>query len=72
MLVMFIENMGQQLAYKPFAWMSGWWGIKWGGFIEISPPLSKENPLWQREKAYLKNLKLFQQRLISKKINFTI
>jgi len=69
---MFIENMGQQLAYKPFAWMSWWWGIKWGGFIEISPPLSKENPLWQREKAYLKNLKLFQQRLISKKINFTI
>ncbi len=61
MLVMFIEDMGQQLAYKPFAWMSWWWGIKWGGFIEISPQLSKENPLWQREKADLENLTLFKQ-----------
>jgi hypothetical protein len=61
MLVMFIRDMGQQLAYKPFEWMSWWWGIKWGGFIEISPQLSKENPLWQREKADLENLRLFKQ-----------
>ncbi|HEY2566279.1 MAG TPA: hypothetical protein VGH95_01025 [Candidatus Aquirickettsiella sp.] len=59
--MMFIEDMGQQLAYKPFAWMSWWWGIKWGDFIEISPQLSKENPLWQREKADLENLRLFKQ-----------
>jgi hypothetical protein len=61
MLVMFIKDMGQQLAYKPFAWMSWWWGIKWGGFIEVSPQLSKENPLWQREEAELENLRLFKK-----------
>jgi len=32
---MFIEDLGRQLAYKPFEWMSWWWGIKWGGFIEL-------------------------------------
>lgn len=58
---MFIEDLGRQLAYKPFEWMSWWWGIKWGGFIEISPQLSKENPLWQREQADLENLKLFKK-----------
>ncbi|MFZ0219630.1 MAG: hypothetical protein WAL30_05425 [Candidatus Aquirickettsiella sp.] len=59
--MMFIEDLGRQLAYKPFEWMSWWWGIKWGGFIEISPQLSKENPLWQREQADLENLKLFKK-----------
>lgn len=59
--MMLIEDLGRQLTSKPFEWMSWWWGIKWGGFIEISPQLSKENPLWQREQTDLENLKLFKK-----------
>jgi hypothetical protein len=55
---MLIEDLGRQLACKPFEWMSWWWGVKWGGFIEIFPQLSKENPLWLREQEDLENLRL--------------
>lgn len=55
---MLIEDLGRQLACKPFEWMSWWWGVKWGGFIEISPQLSKDNPLWLREQEDLENLRL--------------
>ena len=58
MLRMLIEDIGKQLAHKPFKWMSWWWGVKWGSFIEIYPQLSKENPLWQREDSYLENIRL--------------
>ncbi len=58
MLIMLIEDIGQQLSHKPFKWMSWWWGIRWGDFIEISPQLSKENPLWQREDSHLENIRL--------------
>lgn len=56
---MLIEDIGQQLAHKPVEWMSWWWGVKWGTFINIDPPLSKEHPLWQREDNNLENIKLF-------------
>lgn len=55
---MLIEDLGRQLACKPFEWMSWWWGVKWGGFIQISPQLSKDNPLWLREQEDLENLRL--------------
>ncbi len=56
---MLIEGIGKQLTHKPFEWMSWWWGVKWGAFIDIHPPLSKENPLWQREDSNLENVQLF-------------
>lgn len=59
--MMIIEDLGRQLANKPFEWMSWWWGIKWGVFIEIFPQLSKENPLWLREPAELEHLRLFRK-----------
>ena len=59
--MMLIEDIGRQLASKPFEWMSWWGDVKWGDFIEISPPLSKENPLWQRYSVELESLKLFKR-----------
>lgn len=59
--MMIIEDLGRQLANKPFEWMSWWWGIKWGVFIEIFLQLSRENPLWLREQAELEHLRLFRK-----------
>jgi len=55
---MLIAGIGQRLAHKPFEWMSWWWQIKWEAFIDISPQLSEENPLWQREDSHLENIRL--------------
>lgn len=56
---MLIEDIGQRLSRKPFEWMSWWWGLKWGAFINIYPRLTETNPLWQREETSLENVRLF-------------
>ena len=55
---MLIADIGLRLSYKPFEWMSWWWRIKWGDFIEVSPQISVRYSLWKREDSHLKNLKL--------------
>ena len=58
MLNRLITNIGLRLSRKPLEWMSWWRGIKWGDFIEISPPLNEEYSLWQCDESQLENLRL--------------
>ena len=55
---MLIEDIGQRLSHKPFEWKSWWWGIKWESFIDISPQLTIDHPLWQREASHLETIRL--------------
>lgn len=61
MLNMLLENMGQRLSKKPSEWLSWWWDLKWGSFIDIHPQLTEETPLWSlgRDESSLKSLRLF-------------
>ncbi len=59
MLTMLLQDIGQRLSHKPFKWMSWWWGLRWGAFIEIHPPLTQETPLWNRDDTSLKSIRLF-------------
>jgi hypothetical protein len=54
-----LANIGNELAKKPFEWMSWWWGLRWGDFISVDPPLTVDNPLWNREESNLKSVQLF-------------
>ncbi len=48
-----LADIGIELAKKPFEW-TWWWGVKWGDFINMDPPLTVDNPLWNREESNLK------------------
>lgn len=54
-----LANIGNELAKKPFEWVSWRWGPKWIAFISVDPPLTVDNPLWNREESNLKRIQLF-------------
>jgi hypothetical protein len=60
MLTMLFQDIGQRLSKQPFSWMSWWWGLRWGAFISIHPPLTEKTPLWSRDDSSLKSIKLFK------------
>lgn len=55
-----LEDIGNDLAKKPFERMSWWWGPKWVDFINADLPLTVDNPLWLREEISLKSVRLFE------------
>jgi hypothetical protein len=59
MLHSLLQDIGHRLAKKPFSWMSWWRGKRWIAVFLIIPPLSKEYPLWMRDEANLRSLRLF-------------
>ncbi|MFM2322166.1 MAG: hypothetical protein RLZZ225_319, partial [Pseudomonadota bacterium] len=59
MLNSLLENIGHRLAKKPFTWMSWWRGKRWIAVFLIIPPLSEACPLWKRDEASLRSLRLF-------------
>lgn len=54
-----LADIGIELAKKPFEWMSWWWKLRWRDFIWMDPPLTIDNPLWNREESSLKRIRLF-------------
>ncbi len=59
MLDSLLQGIGQRLAKKPMTWMSWWRGKKWSSVFLIIPTLSEEYPLWKRDEASLRSLRLF-------------
>ena len=59
MLNRLLADIGNGLAKKPFERISWWWGPRWVDFISVDQPLTVDNPLWQRDKSSLKNIRLF-------------
>jgi hypothetical protein len=59
MLNSLLENIGHRLGKKPFTWMSWWRGKRWIAVFLIIPPLSEACPLWKRDEAGLRSLRLF-------------
>jgi DNA repair exonuclease SbcCD ATPase subunit len=59
MLHSLLQDIGHRLAKKPFTRMSWWRGKRWIAVFLIIPPLSKECPLWKRDEASLRSLRLF-------------
>lgn len=55
----FLDDIGNELAKKPFEHVSWWWGPKWSSFINIDSPLSIDKPLWSREENSLGSVRLF-------------
>ena len=58
MLNSLLQCIGQRLAKKPFTWMSWWRGKRWISVFSIIPEL-EECPLWKRDEASLRSLRLF-------------
>lgn len=54
-----LQNIGHRLAKKPFTWMSWWRGKRWIAVFLIIPALSEACPLWKRDEASLRSLRLF-------------
>ena len=59
MLDSLLQGIGQRLAKKPMTRMSWWRGKKWSSVFLIVPTLSEECPLWKRDEASLRSLRLF-------------
>ena len=59
MLDSLLQGIGQRLAKKPMTRMSWWRGKRWSSVFLISPTLSEEYPLWKRDEASLRSLRLF-------------
>ncbi len=55
-----LDDIGYDLAKKPFERVSWWWVVKWNTFISIDDsPLTVDNPLWLREENSLESVRLF-------------
>lgn len=59
MLNRLLADIGNGLSKKPFERISWWWGPRWVDFISVDQTLTVDNPLWQRNKSSLKNIRLF-------------
>ncbi len=57
MLRQFVNLMDEYLSNKPFK--HRWWSRRWIVHMTIRPPLSKDYPLWKRNKDELRLLRLF-------------
>lgn len=54
-----LEDIGNELAKKPFERVFWWRETKWNVFISIDSPLTIDKPLWLREENNLRSLRLF-------------
>jgi hypothetical protein len=54
-----LQDIGNELAKKPFEKISWWWGPRWNAFISIQPSLTESTPLWDRDENSLQSVRLF-------------
>jgi hypothetical protein len=57
MLSQFLNQMDEHLTNKPFK--RRWWSRRWIVHMTIQPPVTKDYPLWKRNKDELRLLRLF-------------